>query len=112
MSVTTVPLIATKVAETSQTTQYISPGSTRTIIDKFTAVNTSGSTATITVNLVRASGTAATANVVSSAQSLAANASYTFPEVAGHVLDVADFISTIASAAGINIRASGRQVTV
>jgi hypothetical protein len=43
---------------------------------------------------------------------LQAGETYTFPEIVGQILAPSGFISTIAgTAAAINIRASGRQVT-
>ena len=59
MTVTARNLLPAKFAENTQTTQYTVPSNiTVTIIDKFTATNISGSTATISVNLVTGSGTA------------------------------------------------------
>lgn len=112
MTVTAKPLIDPKQAETAQTTQYTTPTSIRTIIDKFTGTNTTGAAQTITVNLVKLAGAASASNTITSAQSIAAGAVYTFPELVGHVLNPGDFISTLTSAVAITIRASGREVTV
>lgn len=110
MAVIAKPLIPTKDAEAVQTTQYIADGA-RAIIDKLTAHNHSESNATITVHLVNAAAPAANSNIVVK-KMLAASETYTFPEVVGHVLGAADFISTIASAgSAISIRASGREIT-
>jgi hypothetical protein len=111
MTVTAKPLIEAKDAETAQTTQYTAPANTRALIDKLTATNTSGSTASISVNLVPSGGTAGATNLITKTKALAAGESYTFPEIVGHVLAAGDFISAVASAAGITIRASGREVT-
>lgn len=103
-------LIQSKQAENAETTQYISANCT-TIVDKFTAMNTSGSTQTLTVSLVANGGAASTEEKVITV-SILAGKTYTFPEIVGHSLDNNDFISTLASAAtSINIRASGRQIT-
>ena len=111
MSVTAKVLIASKIAENSQTTQYTATGVT-TIIDKFTATNYSGSAATLSINLVTSADTAGNQNLVVKTRSLAAGETYTFPEVVGHVLNPSGFISTIAgTATAINIRASGREIT-
>jgi hypothetical protein len=111
MTVTAKPLIEAKDCETAQTTQYTTPAGTRTLIDKLTATNTGAGTASISVNLVPSGGTAGATNLITKTKALAAGESYTFPEIVGHVLAAGDFISAVASAAGITIRASGREVT-
>lgn len=112
MAVTAITLIAAKNAENSQTTQYTSTG-LYTIIDKFTGTNYSAGPVTLSVNLVTSADTAGNQNLIVKTKSLQAGETYTFPEVVGYVLNPGDFISTIASAAtSINIRASGRQVTL
>lgn len=111
MTVTAKPLIDALQAQNAQTTQYTTPASTRTIIDKFSATNATGAPATLTVNLVKAAGAAGAANVILSAKSIAAGDCYTCPELVGHVLGPGDFISTLAgTAAAITIRSSGREV--
>ena len=111
MSVTAKVLIAAKAAENAQTTQYTAGTGVRTIIDKFTATNYSAGSETLSIHLVTSGGSAGDTNIVIKTKSLAANETYTFPEVVGHVLDAGGFISTIASAAtSITIRASGREV--
>jgi len=111
MTVTVKVLIPAKTAENSQTTQYTATGVT-TIIDKFTATNYSGSTATISVNLVTAADTAGNQNLITKTKTLQPAEVYTFPEIVGQVLAPGGFISTIAgTASAINIRASGREVT-
>ncbi len=111
MSVIAKPLFEAKQAETAQTTQYTVPAATRTIIDKFTATNTTGATATLTVNLIPAAGAAGAGNVISSTVGVSAGATYGFPELVGHVLAAGDLLSTLASAVALTIRASGREVT-
>lgn len=111
MAVTPTVLIAAKIAENSQTTQYTSNGVT-TIIDKMTATNYSAGPVTISVNLVTSADTAGNQNLIVKTKTLQAGECYTFPEVVGQTLLSGGFISTIASAAtSINIRASGRQIT-
>lgn len=111
MTVTVNVLIPAKIAEATQTTQYTSNG-VRTIIDKFTATNYSGSAATISVNIVTTAGTAGNENLITKTKTLQPSEVYTFPEIVGQVLNSGDFISTIAgTASAINIRASGRQIT-
>ena len=111
MTVTAKNIVPAKVAEATQTTQYTAVNVT-TIIDKFTATNFSGSSATISVNLVTYTDTAGNQNLITKTKSLAASEVYTFPELVGQILPTAAFISTIASAASaINMRVSGREVT-
>ena len=111
MAVNVRALIAAKQAEAVQTTQYTASG-VRTIIDKFTATNVSGSTATISVNLVTGSDTPGNQNLITKTKSLAASEVYTFPELVGQIMPNTSYISTIASAASaINMRVSGREVT-
>lgn len=111
MTVTAKNIVPAKVAEATQTTQYTAVNVT-TIIDKFTATNFSGSTATISVNLVTYTDTAGNQNLITKAKSLAASEVYTFPELVGQILSSGSFISTIAgTASAINIRASGREIS-
>ena len=111
MAVSISNIIPAKNAENAQTTQYTSSG-VQTIIDKFTATNYSASPATISVNLITATGTAGNDNLIVKTKTLQPAETYTFPELVGHVLPVSGFISTIASASNvINIRASGRLVS-
>lgn len=111
MAVNVTVLIPAKTAENTQKTQYISTNLT-TIIDKFTATNYSGSTATLSVNLVTFADTAGNQNLIVKQKTLQPGESYLFPEIVGHALVSGGFISTIASAASsINIRASGRVIS-
>jgi hypothetical protein len=113
MTVTARNLVPAKIVENAQTTQYIVPSNiTAVILDKFTATNVSGSTATISVNLVTGSDTPSNQNLITKTKSLAASETYTFPELVGQILPTAAYISTIASAASaINMRVSGREVS-
>jgi len=111
MAVTAKVLIASKIAESSQTTQYTATGVT-TIIDKFTATNYSAAAATLSVNLVTSADTAGNQNLVVKTKTLQAGETYTFPEIVGQILAASGFISTIAgTATAISIRASGREIT-
>ena len=111
MTVTVSVLIPAKIVENTQQTQYTSNG-VKTIIDKFTATNFSASAATISVNLVTSAGAAGNENIITKIKILQPSEVYTFPEIVGQVLNLGDFISTLAgTATAINIRASGRQVT-
>ena len=111
MTITVNVLIPAKTAEDAQTTQYTSSG-IKTIIDKFTATNYSGSAATISVNLVTTASTAGNNNLITKTKTLQPSEVYTFPELVGQVLNDGDFISTLAgTATAINIRSSGRQIS-
>lgn len=111
MTVTAKNLVPAKTVEATQTTQYTANGVT-TIIDKFTATNYSGSSATISVNLITATGTASNDNLIIKDKSLAASETYIFPELVGQILPSGGFISTIAgTASAINMRVSGREVS-
>jgi hypothetical protein len=111
MTVTAKNLVPAKTVEATQTTQYIANGVT-TIIDKFTATNYSGSSATISVNLITATGTASDDNLIVKQRVLAASETYIFPELVGQILPSGGFISTLAgTASAINMRVSGREVS-
>lgn len=111
MSVLVKALIPAKQAENAQTTQYTAVNC-KTIIDKFTATNTSAGNVTISVNLVTSGGSAGVSNLVVDTRAIAPDETYTFPELVGQVLESGGFISTIASAAtSLTIRASGREIT-
>lgn len=111
MTVTVKVLIPAKQAENTQTTQYTA-SLCKTIIDKFTATNTSASVVTLSVNLVTSGGSAGASNLIVDARSIAVDETYTFPELIGQSLESGGFISTIASAAtSLTIRASGREIT-
>jgi len=111
MAVTVKNLVPAIIAASSQTTQYTATNVT-TIIDKFTATNYSAVAATISVNLVTNGDTAGNQNLITKTKTLQAAEVYTFPELVGQVLNAGGFISTIAgTAASINIRVSGREVT-
>jgi len=111
MAVTAKVLVPAKTAESTQTSQYIADGVT-TIIDKFTATNYSASAATLSVNLITATFSAANSNLIVKARTLAAGETYIFPEISGQVLGPSAFISTLAgTASAINIRVSGREIS-
>ena len=111
MAVTVKVLIPAKQAENAQTTQYTAVNA-KAIIDKFTVTNTSAGNVTFSCNLVTFGGSAGASNLIIDATSIAADATYTCPELVGQVLESGGFITTIASAAtSLTIRASGREIT-
>ncbi len=111
MAVLVKTLIQSKQAENAQTTQYTAVNC-KTIIDKFTATNTSAGNVTLSVNLVTSGGSAGVSNLIVDSRAIAPDETYTFPELVGQVLEPDGFISTIASVAtSLTIRASGREIT-
>lgn len=111
MAVTILNIIPRKQAEGTQTSQYTSTG-VKTIIDKFTATNTSGAAVLFSVNLVASGGSASASNLVLQNQSIAAGACYLCPELVGQTLEAGGFISTLAgTASALTISASGRQIS-
>jgi len=111
MSVTNKVLIPSKQMEAVQTTQYTAPTTSRAVIDMFTATNTSGSIATISVNLVAVSDTASTSNLIVDAVNIGVGETYNFPELVGHYLEAGGLISTIGTASALTIRSSGRVIS-
>lgn len=111
MAVVVKTLIPSKQAANSLEEQYsVSTG--RTIIDKFTATNTSGSNVGINVYLIQFGGAAGDDNLIVDTRVIVPNETYTFPELVGQVLEAGASISTNASAANaLTIRASGREIT-
>jgi hypothetical protein len=111
MTVTVKVLIPAKQAENAQTTQYTATNC-KTIIDKFTATNTTAGNVAISINLVTSGGSAGVTNLIVDARSLAPDETYTFPELVGQALEPSGFISTLAGAAtSLTIRANGREIT-
>lgn len=111
MTITVKNIIPRKQAEAVDTTQYTAVNC-KTVIDKFTATNTTGSPVTISVNLVANLGSVSASNRIVSAKSIAPGEAYNFPELVGQSLEAGGFISTIASAAtALTISSTGREIT-
>ena len=111
MAVTVKNIIPRKQAEAVQTSQYTAVNC-KTIIDKFTATNTSGAPVLFSTNLIALAGAASDSNLVLKQRSIAPNETYTCPELVGQTLEAGGFISTLAGAAtSITISASGREIT-
>lgn len=107
MSVTLAALVETGYAADSQTTVFTA--TVRTIIDRCTGYGVG--IADLSVNIVPSGGTASTANLMEK-KTFAIGDTHTFPGVVGHVLEVGDFISVLASvASSVALRISGRKVT-
>lgn len=111
MAVIVVNIIPRKQAENAQTTQYTAVNC-KTVIDKFTATNTTAANVTLSVNLVPLNGSPAVDNLVIQARAIAPGETYTFPGLVGQTLEPGGFISTLASSAvSLTISASGREIT-
>lgn len=111
MTVTAKPIVSSKYAENTETTQYTCPTGARTIIDKATVTNTGALMATISVRLVPSGGTAGLSNTITASRALAAGEVYALPEIVGQILGPGEFISTLAgTASAIVLRVSGREI--
>lgn len=111
MSVIAKALINSGYAPNTLTTMYTVPALTAALIDKFTANNTSGATATLDIYIVPSGGTAGASNKLVSALSLTAGQILDVG-LQNHILNAGDFIATNASAAtAIVVRASGREAS-
>ena len=95
----------------ADTTLVTCDANTRTYIDKLTVTNTTGGAITVNVNIVASGGSVATANLMETSYSIAANTSYGFPNIVGQILNPGDFLSIKPSAVGCNARVSGRKMT-
>lgn len=96
---------------TSLVTLYTSSAK-KTIVDKFTVTNTTGSAATFTLHRIPSGGTASNANMLIPARSVNGGAIDLVPELVGHSLEAGDFLQALASAgATLTVMASGRQIT-
>lgn len=111
MTVTTKVLVASKQAESAQTTQYTADNCTA-IIDSAKVTNTTANNVVFSANLVTSAGTASAANRMINSRTIAPNETYSCPELVGQVLQSGDFLSTLAgTAAALTLRVSGRQIT-
>jgi len=111
MPITAKTFVESKAVEQVQTTQYTAP-TTAAIIDKFTVINYSAAARTISVNVVPAGQAALNSNLIVQTKTLQPGEAYTFPEIAGHILNLGDSISTLGSlAASMSLRVSGREIS-
>ncbi|MCK5600591.1 hypothetical protein KAR91_01910 [Candidatus Pacearchaeota archaeon] len=111
MSVTVKNIIPRKQAEAAQTGQYVADG-VKTIIDKFTATNTSASNVAFSCNLIASGGSAGDSNLVLDSQTILPGKTYLCPELVGQTLEDGGIISTLSdTASAITISASGREIT-
>lgn len=95
---------------TSQVTLYTVPGSTVGVIKQIILTNVTTVSATATVNIVQAAGSASASNRIISAMEIPPNQFEVID--LNQVMTAADFISATASAgASINISVSGFEVS-
>lgn len=111
-TVTAKPLIEAQYAASSATTHYTVPTNTKTIIDKFTVVNTDSSARTLTVYFVPNGESVGAEYTVCNAESVSNTAhALEITELKGHILNSGDVIAVLGSVADkLVIRCSGREV--
>ena len=112
MAVQNVLLAESQFAETTPTVIYTSPDPATTLIDKFTATNTSFFPISVTINLVPQGGTRDTENAIVFDYSIPEQSTYLFPELINHFLRAGTSIHVVATlGSSLVIRASGRQIS-
>lgn len=110
MTVTAKCLIESQMVPGSVFTPYTAPTGTRTIIDKFTAYNSDGSTHTLTVYLVPSGDAAGSDNVILNALSITTLATVDSTVMQNQILNAGDTIQCFASTTNVvSIRCSGRE---
>lgn len=98
---------------TSAATYYTVPTGVTAYIRKLSLLNSTGGAVTATVHLVPNGGTANATNMVISAQSIAAGASYQCPEVEGQALAAGATIQALASAGtAISLRGTALEMVL
>lgn len=111
LAITPKCLAESQYALNSASSVYTAPTATVTIIDKFTATNTTSSAATITVYLVPTGNSAGTSNAIVSALSIGGNTVTDLTQLQNQILNAGDFISVVSNtSSAIVVRASGREV--
>lgn len=112
MSIVAKALINSKFAGTAITTEYTVPVGTRTIIDKFTVTNSSGSNESVTIYLVPSGSSALSSNMLIKARTINAAAIDDLTQLQNQILAAGDTIQVVSSnSSAIVIRASGREIT-
>lgn len=103
-------LVVTRQLTGSAATLYTSPVATWTRIEKVTLFNTDTASHTYTIYIVPSGQTAATANLMVSAQRIAAGATLSDFNIPGLFLNPGDFISAFADTTTVvNINIAGTQ---
>jgi|SRR5665213_150093 len=97
---------------TTPAAQYTCPVNSKVIVRHVVFCNTSGGAAKITAEVVPSGGSAGAPAIVIDALSIASQASYVSPELAGVVLNAGDSIQCFSdTATAISMNASGIQQT-
>lgn len=95
----------------SAATYYTAPSNTRTVLKKVTVCNSTAGAVTFTAYKVPSGGTAGVTNIVTSAKSIAAGATYEAFELENHVLMPGDTLQAFAgSAASLTMAVSGIEI--
>lgn len=114
MSVTAKCLIEAQYAPASIGILYTVPGSTRTIVDKFTVVNSSVSSQSLSIYIVPAGyGPGADgSNILMAALAFTAGVTADYQNMQNQILNAGDQIAIFASAgSSLSVRMSGRECT-
>ncbi|MCK5604449.1 hypothetical protein KAR91_21340 [Candidatus Pacearchaeota archaeon] len=102
-------IIPRKEIAAAETIQYTAPSTV--VIDKFTVTNTSSSTVLFSCNLPASGDATGDENLVLDSRPILAGETYPCPELAGQVLEIGDYISTLAGAgSSLTISAGGRVI--
>lgn len=111
MAVIVKNIIPAKHAEAAQTGQYLASG-VKTIIDKFTATNTSATNVVFSCNLIKVNDSAGNDNLIIDGKIILPGGTYLCPELIGQVLEDGGIISTLCdTASALTISASGREIS-
>lgn len=97
---------------TSAVSQYLTPGNTATIVKKVTVTNSTGAAVTLTMYKVPSGGSVGASNIIVSAQSIPAGATYEVYAAENHVLMTGDSIFALASAnTALTLHISGFEIS-
>ena len=105
------PLVAPKEMEAASTSQYTAPNPGKAAIDKFTATNTSGSVATISVWIVPNGGSTDDSNLIIDSLQVAQGTVEEFSPLIGHILQSGTQIVTAGTGGALTIFVSGREIS-
>lgn len=111
MIITPKCIINSQAVTTSDATKYTAPINTTTIIDKFTATNTGGSSQTLNVNIFTSGASVGIANLIIDGLSIAAGATVDITALQNQILNSGDKLSAKGSSTDIVIRGSAREVS-
>lgn len=109
MTINIKPLVQSKFLENAITQQYTG---VKTVIDKFTVTNVTGSNVNLDVYLVPSGGTAGSSNQVVVTKTILPNQCYNIFEVTGHCLaSGASIYTNSSSASALVAYITGREIT-